>query len=180
MRICVSNSTSILSNTIIANIMQWLNRLMNKAAIAWSYIKLTPKIEDFDFDSILTVQAHQIKRIIKCFEKSQETEDCAYDVSRMKLALSLLKIYRNSETEGDAYVNLRNRERYLPNWNSEPEKQIMIADTTPDGVTWRPLGPEDGFHLPSSDETLKSCLREEKAWALYNRCLQQYQRGWWA
>lgn len=131
-------------------------RFKERVAIWLSYWKPSKKMYDFDYTCVLEAEHHQLKRLIKCIDKSHINSP--RDLFWMRICDYLLDVIL-SDVHGDwkdgkfilkPYCNMRNYKRFYPNIS----KDII--------------------------DTLEYFLYVEKAWHLYYRIREEHMRQWWS
>lgn len=125
------------------------------------YWKVIRNTYDFDYESILEVEKHQLTQLRNCIAKFKSSMSWKDDDRRMKLALKLLNIaleqdnfllFNNSGYKLNVYVNTKNYSRFIK--YSENFKNI-------------------------DSDLFKDTLRVEKAWYLYNKLRYYWLKSWW-
>lgn len=136
----------------------------------FSYFKITRKIYDFDYGSILEVEKFQMIRVRNNIVKYQNHKCWKYDVDRINLAIKLIDIILENgcttceldknnlfdfkcEWYLPVYVNTRNANRFIKNSYqlNNPNLKVLVMDS----------------------------LRIEKAWRLYHKLRVYNLRKWW-
>lgn len=125
------------------------------------YWKVIRNTYDFDYESILEVEKHQLTQLRNYIAKFKSSMSWKDDDRRMKLALKLLNIaleqddsllFNNSGYKLNVYVNTRNYSRFIK--CSENFKNI-------------------------DSDLFKDTLRVKKAWYLYNKLRYYWLKSWW-
>lgn len=124
-------------------------------------IKAVNDFKPFDYGYLLTIEKEALISMSKYFSKSNLVENNHISARNCKIAAKLIDIangddraYQTNEGKDylTKYINIRNCKRFLPHLN--------------------PNDFADSNHL-------KSILREEKAWYLYNKLRFYSMKYWW-
>lgn len=149
-----------------------------------SYYPICRKIYDFDYDSILAVERHQIERVRDSIIYYHNHLNWERDVAEMNLALHLLGIVEEdgcSERVGKPmeFEQCEDNEelyRLVP----DPDKYwtLPVYVNTRNSKRFSKMDPER-YDDPKCGNLWKDHLRVQKAWYLYNKLRHQYLQGWW-
>lgn len=145
-----------------------------------SYYKVTRRIYDFDYSSILAVERHQIKRVRDSIAKYHNHVNADRDIERLDLALRLLDIIEENgcaEYSGKGVVSIKDKDGL---YEMDPESfwTLSIYVNTRNSIRFQTIDTtlyEDARRGPM----YKDSLRVEKAWHIYHWLRVQYMRTWW-
>ena len=135
-----------------------MRRFYNTIKRWLSYYFIVKNTNDYDWDSVLKVEKHQLERLKQGILKYKNYSDWKNCVNQLNLALALIDIIQQGNDLELAtnrvwilhnYVNSRNANRFLPNFDNSTSV----------------------FYL--------DLLRMEKAWHLYHKLRLYYMRTWW-
>lgn len=149
----------------------------------FSYYKVLRKAYDFDWESILKVERHQITRVRDTIIKRHNYEGWEHDVHWMNIALKLLDIIEN----GGGAKLLNKGLTFIPGKDglydvmySPESKWIMpFYVNTRNAKRFMPIEREEIYEDKEHDPLLKDRLRENKAWYLYHKLKIYKMRNWW-
>lgn len=119
-----------------------------------SYRKVCFHVYDFDWISIIKVEAYQLKRIRDCLKKDNLYFGVDRDVERMDLMLRLLDII--STEKSPTYINERNASRFNKHIAEKLKEKSYC-------------GKENALHY----------LYNDKAWYIYHELRTQWLRNFW-
>ena len=139
----------------------------------FSYYKVTRKIVDFDYSSVLIVELHQLKRLYDSISYYQSSVDASRDLERIQTAINLLDIYLNEDSA--KFNGTRSTENSIIQFNGY--YTISKYVNTRNASRYLKCVPE--YSDPFIGALFKETLRKEKAWKLYYKYRSQYMRGWW-
>lgn len=144
----------------------------------FSYYKVLREAYDFDYDSILRVEYHQISRVRDCILRCQHHVDYENDIRYMNLALKLLDIILEngcSELVGKGFYIEGNEIK------SDPENKwvIPVYVNTKNAKRFISDGAIEFLSNPRTRELTMDDLRIEKAWNLYHKLRVYNMRSWW-
>ena len=146
----------------------------------FSYYKVLKNAHDFDWESILIVEKHQITRVKDTITKCHDHVNWKNDVWWMDIALKLLDIVRE---DGCAELVKDDLKRVLHNDGfyhlvGSMKWSIPVYVNISNYKRFYPVK-RDELENANTGPLMKDRLRVEKAWYLYNKIKLYKMRSWW-
>lgn len=132
-----------------------IKRFIDIFKIWFSYFNICKTIYEYDYQSVLRVEQHQLKRLYKSLDKYRNHVNVDRDLYWIKVCIKLISIIF-SEYGETFKVNTRNWNRFIKT----------------------PLRSED-YNNSDVMKYMNMILYEEKAWYLYHEIRKNYMQRWW-
>lgn len=145
----------------------------------FSYFPVLWKCYDFDFSSILTVEQHQIRRVLRCIEKYSCHKYKDRYIRNMKLTLKLSEIYLSND-EGLECKYIKNNNDVLAFLNRNEDNNWNFTKKV-NTKNWKRFVKSNPLECEKHDtiEIMKAELYMRKVWHLYNLCKEYNEENWW-
>ena len=146
----------------------------------FSYFRVSFRIYDFDYTSILEIERHQLERVKNSLVNRRKYIDWDRSAKEIELAIKLLDIVLH-ESEDIIFIGKSVDIDENGKLSLDPNSKWLYPHNVNTNNASRFVSPMmiSKFNDPKIGELMKEDLRETKAWYLYNKIKYRYLRSWW-